>query len=258
MEFNDALSLIIKDIVGPCFYPLALKFLKKEILKERKIEEWLDFNINFHKKVKNPFLIPIMKAFAFTHYQINEEILEFLKILSAKKPRVLLEIGTANGGTLFLFSRVASDDSIIISIDLPGGAFGGGYHQWRIPLYKAFASQTQKIYLIRGDSHKYATLANVKKITADNKLDFLFIDGDHTYNGVKSDFELYSPLVKSGGIIAFHDIVPSHFVKYCIATRAKTGDVYKFWEEIKNDYQHQEIIAQKGQDGYGIGVIYWC
>ncbi|MGQ9534158.1 MAG: class I SAM-dependent methyltransferase, partial [bacterium] len=70
----------------------------------------------------------------------------------------MLELGTANGGTLFLFSRVASDDSIIISIDLPGGAFGGGYHQWRIPLYKAFASQTQKIYLIRGDSHKYATL----------------------------------------------------------------------------------------------------
>jgi len=38
-------------------------------------------------------------------------------------------------------------------------------------------------------------------------LDFLFIDGDHTYEGVKRDFEMYSPLVRNGGIIAFHDIV---------------------------------------------------
>jgi len=38
--------------------------------------------------------------------------------------------------------------------------------------------------------------------------DFLFIDGDHTYEGVEGDFEMYSPLVRRGGIIAFHDIVP--------------------------------------------------
>lgn len=67
-------------------------------------------------------------------------------------------------------------------------------------------------------------------------------------NGVERDFELYSPLVKNRGIITFHDIVPSYFVKYGITTEARTGDVYRFWKEI---------IAQKEQDGYGIGVIYW-
>jgi hypothetical protein len=36
----------------------------------------------------------------------------------------------------------------------------------------------------------------------------LFIDGDHTYEGVRRDFEMYSPLVRKGGIIAFHDIYP--------------------------------------------------
>lgn len=71
-----------------------------------------------------------MKVFAFTSYQITEEILELLKILAVRKPKVLLEIGTANGGTLFLFSRIASDDGVHISIDLPDGAFGGGYREW--------------------------------------------------------------------------------------------------------------------------------
>ncbi len=247
----------IKDIIGYSFSPFAVRFLRKELSKERRIEEWLDFNLNFHKKVKNPFLIPVMKVFAFTHYQINEEILELLKILAVRKPKVLLEIGTANGGTLFLFSRIASDDGVLIGIDLPGGAFGGGYPEWRTPLYKAFATQNQKIHLIRDDSHKYTTCNTVMEIIGNNKLDFLFIDGDHTYDGVKRDFELYTPLVKYGGIIAFHDIVPSHFVKYGITTEARTGDVYRFWKEIKNNYQHQEIIAQKEQDGFGIGVIYW-
>jgi predicted O-methyltransferase YrrM len=40
----------------------------------------------------------------------------------------------------------------------------------------------------------------------EQNLDFLFIDGDHTYKGVKEDFEMYSPLVRKGGVIAFHDI----------------------------------------------------
>jgi len=40
------------------------------------------------------------------------------------------------------------------------------------------------------------------------ELNFLFIDGDHTYEGVRKNFEMYSPLVRRGGIVAFHDIVP--------------------------------------------------
>jgi predicted O-methyltransferase YrrM len=36
-------------------------------------------------------------------------------------------------------------------------------------------------------------------------IDFLFIDGDHTYDAVKRDFENYFPKVKHGGLIFFHD-----------------------------------------------------
>jgi predicted O-methyltransferase YrrM len=49
--------------------------------------------------------------------------------------------------------------------------------------------------------------------------DFLFIDGDHTYQGVKQDFQMYSPLVKKGGIVAFHDIVKQYACKNEKTTR---------------------------------------
>ena len=37
-------------------------------------------------------------------------------------------------------------------------------------------------------------------------IDLLFIDGDHQYASVLTDWLLYSPLVRPGGLVAFHDI----------------------------------------------------
>ena len=181
--------------------------------------------------------------------QIPEEISQLLQILKERKPKTILEIGTANGGTLFLFSRIASDDATLISIDLPGGRFGGGYPIWKIPLYKSFARKDQKIYLIRGDSHNQETLEKVKNILNDKKIDFLFIDGDHTYEGVKRDFEVYSSHVKKGNIIGFHDIVDG--------PEKHVGGVPKFWKEIKeNNSEGREIVKDWNQGGCGIGVLY--
>ena len=87
----------------------------------------------------------------------------------------------------------------------------------------------------------------------DNKVDFLFIDADHSYEGVKKDFEIYSPLVRKGGIIAFHDIIPDYYAKRGIKP---SSGVYKFWNEIKGKYEHLEIIKDRNQDGFGIGVLF--
>ncbi len=59
-----------------------------------------------------------------------------------------MEIGTAKGGTLFLFSKLASKNSLIISVDLPNGKFGGGYPMWKIPLYKSFSQKTKKLFYL--------------------------------------------------------------------------------------------------------------
>jgi len=78
---------------------------------------------------------------------------------------------------------------------------------------------------ILGDSHSPQTVDRLKAMLAGQIIDLLFIDGDHIYEGVKRDYELFSPLAPH--LIAFHDIVivPS---------------VCKFW---------QELIADKERNG---------
>ncbi|MEM0233191.1 MAG: class I SAM-dependent methyltransferase [Candidatus Nezhaarchaeales archaeon] len=224
---------------------VAPKLLRKEVSKCFNIEDYVDLSYNFHLKLK---LLFIRNMLSIQPAQIKEEIVQLLNVLARVRPRVLLEIGTANGGSLFLFCQVAEPDATIISVDLPGGPFGGGYPEWRIPLYKSFAKERQRIHLIRADPHDPKTLEIVKKILGNSKLDFLFIDGDHTYEGVKRDFEMYSLLVRKGGIIAFHDIVEHPPETGC--------EVSRFWNEIKYSYSYIEIVKSWNQKWAGIGVIY--
>ena len=145
-----------------------------------------------------------------------------------------------------MLARLSAPRATIISIDLPGGKFGGGQSRTRSLLYHAFGKLFQNMHVIRGDSHSEEVSARVKDII--QSLDVLFIDGDHTYEGVKHDFLSYSPLVRRGGIVAFHDIA-EHPEK-------AGGDVPRFWNELKASHRHEEIIEDQEQ-GFGIGLLYF-
>ena len=151
--------------------------------------------------------------------QIKEEIKNLLLILDKVKPKVILEIGTAGGGTLFLFSNIAHEEATLISVDLYQPTTK------RI-LFRYIKKRKQKIYLIQGDSHSIETLRKIEGILRNNRVDFLFIDGDHSYEGVKKDFEMYSPLVRKGGIIAFHDIIPDYYTKSVSYTHLTLPTIY--------------------------------
>lgn len=213
------------------------KFLNKEIKKINDIKDAIEFAISFQ-----------YFAFSIKTGQVKYEIIKLLEILKDLNPKIILEIGTAGGETLFLFTKIANPEAIVISVDLPGGSFGGGYAKWKIPVYHSFAKERQKLKLIRADSHNPNTLELIKIVLDGRMVDFLFIDGDHTYEGVKRDFNMYLSLVKEGGIIAFHDII-KHSPK-------STCNVNKFWNEIKTDYEYLEIIKDIKQNWAGIGVIY--
>ncbi len=180
--------------------------------------------------------------------QVRSEIAELGRLFQPLAPMQSLEIGTNFGGTLFLLCSLSPPGARIISVDLPGGQFGGGYPRRKIPLYRKFPRNGQRLRLIRADSHLPKTKKQVESILAGNRLDFLFIDGDHTYEGVKRDFEMYSPLVRSGGMIAFHDIAPHQQNKDC--------QVDKFWNDVKRNYQYREIIENPEQGWAGIGVLF--
>ncbi len=184
----------------------------------------------------------------FIALQVPEELSALGEILAARRPERALEIGTARGGTLFFLTRLASPNATIVSVDLPGGKFGGGYSRTRGWFYKRFVHGTQQIHLLRGDSHTKEMLERVKTALGGQALDYLFIDGDHTSAGVKRDFEMYGPMVRKGGLIAFHDIAEG--------PDEKVGGVPEFWRQIKRRFRHAEIIRNPGQDSYGIGVLY--
>jgi len=90
------------------------------------------------------------------------------------------------------------------------------------------------------------------------RFDALFIDGDHSEEGVAADFEMYGPLVRKGGIIGFHDIVADVFQRYGRPTPSSTGGVPRFWQKLKSRCsEYWEFIDDPEQDGFGIGAIRW-
>lgn len=189
----------------------------------------------------------VIGNYLFSAGQAPSELTALGEILAARRPERALEIGTARGGTLLFLTRLASPQATIVSVDLPGGKFGGGYGRTRAWLYKRFARRRQRLQLLRGDSHSSNTLDKVKAALRGQELDYLFIDGDHTYEGVKQDFEWYAPLVRKGGVIALHDI----------AAHPSTGcEVSRFWNQIKSQYRRIEIIKDRQPGWAGIGVLY--
>jgi predicted O-methyltransferase YrrM len=231
-KFYSMLPTWPRRILGIILLVRDLIYIKTNLRKVKTLDDVL--KIAFNTRI---ILTPI---------QIRDEINLLLLILNKVKPKVILEIGTMRGGTLFLFSYVAHEKATLISVDI-------NQHLWIRILLKYIFKGKQKIYLIQGDSHNIKTLKKIKAILKDNKVDFLFIDADHSYEGVKKDFEMYSPLVRKGGIIAFHDIIPDYYAKLEIKP---VFSVYKFWNEVKEKYEHLEIVKDKNQNGFGIGVLF--
>lgn len=180
--------------------------------------------------------------------QIPEEFNELLKFYKAIKPKNVLEIGSLLGWTLKRFVQNSDKGTNIISVDLPVRDFVGSadfrvdqQEYGHLILWKKWAKEAGvNLFVVPQSSFEPNTLEQVKSITP--SLDFLFIDGNHMYEAIKNDFYMYSPLVKPGGIIAFHDIAVN-----------EEGGGSRFWNEIKKDYKHKEILkSDKGLMGIGV------
>lgn len=236
----------LRKILGKNIYETLFKYYSLQSIKKTKagIEKQ---NGKFNYKSAVDFLFSDLGK-AIVPMQHPDEIVKLAQIIENKKPKTVLEIGTARGGTLFLVSQLAAEDALIISIDLPDGMYGGGYPKWKIPYYKSFKKKNQTIELIQGDSHSKEIHNALSFILKDRKIDYLFIDGDHTFEGVKEDFDTYSKFVAKDGIIAFHDIVKDRSVQ-------PNHYVHEYWESIKGNYNYKEFIKNPMQSKLGIGVI---
>jgi predicted O-methyltransferase YrrM len=178
--------------------------------------------------------------------QLPDEVQRFHAFLRDKSPRVVCEIGTSSGGHFYMLSRSLATLTTLIGVDLRvrNRAF-----------LRLLAPDNLDIHLIDGDSRSIPVRNAVERAGGGQGLDVLIIDGDHTYDGVRSDYLSYRDLVRDGGVIAFHDIVEDHWTRFRRKTDSWTGDVPLFWSRLKPHARTVEFVADPEQDGSGIGVL---
>ena len=227
----------------PALAPVAARHVRRRADQAVTIDDLLELTFEFQ-----PFGI------AMSPLQSPWEFRRLLEEVARIGPKAMLEIGTAKGGSLLAFTRLCAPNAHIVSVDLPRGPFGGGYPLWKMPLYAAFARPGQRLDLVRGDSHSASTFAHVQNLLGGRKLDFLFIDGDHRYEGVQSDFETYKSLMRPGGIIGFHDVAAPRPDRP-LMNGNHPGDVPRFWADLTKERPSQTIVDPQGNGCFGIGLI---
>lgn len=209
----------------------AFRQLAKFHSTERTLEDIVAWGMKF----------PSSGYFRTNSIQIKSEILALVNEVSNLHPDIIVEIGTARGGTLFMWSQLAK--SKVITCDLIENDI-------KKPFYESFPKPASscEVVLLSGDSHDIKFKERLRKELDGKHIDFLFIDGDHTERGVEADFNMYKDLVRPGGAIAFHDIVQKQPIP--------ENQVFYFWDRIKNNYKHKEFINDNDQCGYGIGILW--
>lgn len=250
---GNAIVTATTPILDKLSYKISLNSIYNRKEQENSLEDILDTILG----------IKPGKPYKLEAKQVRSEIKGLAELVNDEEPETIMEIGTLWGGTFYIWSQYIDSANHLISLDLPGGPV----KRTRDRMLKEFNS-SKEIDIIRGNSHSEETLEQVKDKV--EKVDFLFIDGDHTYEGVKEDFEMYKQLVSEEGIIAFHDIVPHAESKKEYENAKNFGEneskhvavgdsdwgVAEFWEEIKDKYESKEFIDHPEQKGKGIGVIY--
>ena len=156
------------------------------------------------------------------HLGIKEGRLLFKLARSLKNNSVIVEIGAFKGeSACFISEGIGTKNCILYSIDT--------WHNDRMPqgrgdvfadFLKNIEPYKNKIEPLRGYSSEV-----VRSWPKERKIDFLFIDGDHSYIGIKRDVQDWIPLVKKNGIICFHDYPEEPGVKKVVDEIIQDGTI---------------------------------
>lgn len=184
--------------------------------------------------------------------EMLQEVREFEKLLDIFKkhgPTRVLEVGSYYGGTLWQWmnnmlpgNRVVSVDTGVPETDVRFPDMEAARQSWT-----AWAMETGiKLTAYRGNSHDEAI---IKKVRRFEPYDFIFVDAGISFADIQADFDNFFPMLRPGGLIAFHDIA-------CADNNPAKIEKGTWWRQLvaKGEYKTTEILL--GAPGtWGIGII---
>jgi glycosyltransferase involved in cell wall biosynthesis len=156
------------------------------------------------------------------------------------KPTSIVELGVHNGTSYFSFCQAVQTLNInttCYAVDTWQGDEHAGFYNDAV-YNQVVAYNTDKFS--RFSTLIRSTFDEANKYFTDGSIDLLHIDGLHTYEAVKHDFETWLPRLSKNAIVLFHDI----------NVRERDFGVFKFWEELKRQYPNFQFDF-----GHGLGVL---
>jgi len=161
-------------------------------------------------------------------------------LTEAVQPRKIVELGTYNGFSYLTFCQAVRRMGLATAcyaVDTWGGDKHSGFYG-------------EDVYsrLVEINERHYADFSRLLRcefdealpLIPDESIDILHIDGRHTYEDVKHDFESWRPKISGRGVVLFHD------------TNEKRQDfgVWRFWSEVAAEYPSFDFLH-----GHGLGVL---
>ena len=161
-------------------------------------------------------------------------------VINEISPKIFVELGTHSGNSYFSFCQSVSENHLptkCYAVDTwIGDDHSGKYND---DIFNKVNAHNQKHYaefskLLR------MTFDDASTYFAEKSINVLHIDGLHTYEAVRHDFETWLPKLATDAIVIFHDT----------NVRERNFGVWKLWEELQGHYPNN--IEFKHSNGLGV------
>lgn len=167
-------------------------------LLEHRANEYLINNEIYDEMYIDPF-IDVVNSKPQIIQQIRQELWDFLELLLKNRVKNVLQIGLGHYGSTHFIMSLLFDNIVTVEYDIKNIR----NYADRELLYNQNIER-----FVHGDSTDPKVVDEVSRLSKTlGGFDCLFIDGNHSEEYVRKDWDNYHPFINNGGIVAFHDVL---------------------------------------------------